>query len=112
MMVPALTDAPLGALMPKYWGFESRPFFAPLPPRFRAILFPPFSVYIQGTKFRVEFRHRTKAFNKESPGARKKIPALAGIVCLHQENSPLWSAAPQNYPFPAGKCSERRPCKD
>ena len=51
---------PSPALIPRYWGLESRPFLAPLPPRFRAILVPPYS---HCTIVRVFFRNLVKPFN-------------------------------------------------
>jgi len=37
MIDPAFTNVPSDDLTPKYLGLESLPFFAPLPPFFRAI---------------------------------------------------------------------------
>ena len=45
-MEPAFTVCPPYTLTPKYLGFESRPFFAPLPPRFRAIVASSYQVSI------------------------------------------------------------------
>jgi hypothetical protein len=69
-------------------------------------------VYIQFTKFRIEFRSRLETFKKKSSGAGKKIPAIDGIIRLHPKNSPLRSAAPKDNPLPAGKGSESRSRKD
>jgi hypothetical protein len=86
-MEPAFTVPPPETLTPRYWGFESRPFFAPLPPRLRAISLPPLYLYL--TKIRVFTGNGKEPFRKKSSGGGQEFPAFRGTFRFHPENTPF-----------------------